>query len=486
MEKAVIGLDIGTSSIKIIVCNFNKKIIYSDKEEFSKEISDVKTINPYGLLDKVTEILSRTIEKKKKIEVKAIGLSSMFPSLVALDNNGKPITEIFTWLDKHGSSIVEEFKKNKEEANKLYKKTGCVVHESYPLWKILWLKKHKKSLFSKADKFVSLSEYLTYKLTGKFIVSKAIASTTGFYNIFSEEWDKSILDMLGIGKKKISECYDIYHSEKINKEFCSTINVENAVLVLGAGDGLLSHVGSGCLKKKGMSSTVGTSGALRLISDKAMLNNPLIWCYYLDKDKYVIGGAINAGLISLNWFKEKVKGDDDFFKEMDEAVVKRKIDGAYFLPFLDGERGPGYNQNINACFVGLSSKDDYVSIYRSILEGIFFNLYSCYEVIVKEVGIPLEIRASGGYINSDVMLQMQADIFNKEISVPDVKQSSALGAAIIALKSIGQIKDILEFEVGIKKKKYPDSKKHKMYMKRYKVYKELYKLLVKKKKNKGE
>jgi gluconokinase len=479
MEEVVAGLDIGTSSIKLVLYGDNG-VIYSDKEDFSREVSCEGIIEPRALLDKTMEILFRAVKKNESIKIKAVAMSSIFPSLVILDSQGNPITAILTWADNRASSLVEEFKKNLVATNEIHKKTGCIVHESYSPWRVLWFKEHEKEIFSKAYKFVSLSEYLTYKFTGKFVVSKSIASTSGFFNISGQEWDKQILDLAGIDASKLSECRDIYHSEKMTSEFCSKTGLaQDTVLVLGAGDGLLCHIISGCGKKSIMSSTLGTSGALRLLSDTPLVSNPSIWCYYLDENRYVLGSAINAGGSSLNWFTEKIIKDEnkDFYKELDCVLTKLEIKGPIFLPFLDGERGPNYNQDIKASFVGLSSKDSLHSLYRSMVEGIFFNMYSCYEKIIKEASRPSEIRASGGYTNSDLMLQMQSDIFNEKFFVPDVKQASAMGAAIIALKSIGKISDISEFEVKVKKTFYPNSKRHEKYMERYKIYKELYKSL---------
>jgi len=477
VEKVVIGLDIGTSSVKIAVCNFNKEIIYSDKEKFSEEISDRTTINPERLFSKIIEILSKTINNNQNFEIKAISISSIFPSLVVLDSNNDPITNIFTWADNRASSIVNKFKQNQEKSNELYRRTGCVIHESYSLWKLLWLNEHEPNIFVQACKFVSLSEYLTYKLTGKFIVSESVASTTGLYNIFTNGWDRTILEMVGISEDKLSQPYPIYHSEKLTDKFCSKIGLkDNPLLVLGAGDGLLSHLGSGCMKKGIMSSTIGTSGALRLSSNKPMINNPLLWCYCFDKNCYIFGTAINAGGSSINWFNEIFVGGNNVIETLDEDVSPN-LNSPFFLPFLRGERGPNYTQNMKASFIGLSSNDDQTSIYRSILEGTLFNLYSCYQLIVKEYGTPQEIRASGGYINLDAMLQMQADIFNTKISVPKVEEAAALGAALIALKSLGIISDITGFDLEIKKTFYPNREKHLVYMERYQIYKKLVGLL---------
>ena len=160
-----------------------KGVLCSLKEVYPGEVCNGKTMEPELIWNIAVKLLSGAVQKSRGTDIRGIGLSTLFPTLVALDNRGKPLTKIITWMDNRASGIVARFRKNKKQAISLYRNTGCVIHESYPLWKILHIRKYDKEIFMKAGKFFSLSEYLTYRLTGKFLVSKNIASTTGFFNI---------------------------------------------------------------------------------------------------------------------------------------------------------------------------------------------------------------------------------------------------------------------------------------------------------------
>lgn len=469
MGETVIGLDIGTSSIKTVTYSLEKRTILSKRAEIPAEISDGETINPEAIIKLVINLLSKTV-KDSKDKITTISLSTLFPSLLALDCKGRPLTKILTWMDNTASPIVTDFKQNTDKSLEIYHKTGCVIHESYPLWKILWLKKTHPNIFSKTKKFISLSEYITYKLTGKFIVSNSIASTTSMFNTKSLDWDESILDLAGINQQKLSQHYSPFHQEMIQKSIASKIGLKNeASLILGAGDGLLCHVGTGCTKPGIMSSTLGTSGALRFSSQTPLIKNDKLWCYNLDDKTWILGSAINAGWSTLKHLKDSIKN----FKFSD-SQLKQQPKGPLFLPFFDGERGPGYNQNMKAAFIMLNTKHNMKTLYHSTIEGILFNLYSCYEIITKQLGKPSQIRASGGYTASDNMLQMQTNIFNKKITITDVKEASAVGAAIIALKAINEVSNIADIESGIEKTFYPDKEKNELYMERYELYKKAY------------
>jgi len=480
LEEIVAGLDVGTSSIKLVLYG-KKGVIYSERIDHSEGRSNGREIDPEQLIENVICIIRKSRDENKNVKVKAIGLSSLFPSFIALDEKGKPLTKIITWMDSRGDELVIKYKKGEKEAAKLQEKTGCIVHESHTIWRILWLKENKKEIFSKASKFLSLPDYLTYKLTGKFAISYALASATGLFNINSLEWDKEILKMVGISERQLSECYSIFHAEKLLKEIRLKMGLdEDAVLVLGAGDGHLSNIGSGCLADNMICSTIGTSSALRIVEDSPKYNNKSVWKHYLCDKKYMSGIAINAGSSTLAWFYRNVfhRESNSLFNDIDKTDLDRSTD-MIFLPFLDGERGPSYNQKMFASLFGLNSRSTDSDIYKAAIEGILFNLYDCYRILVNRNKGPIEMVATGGYINSEKMLQMQSDIFNIKIKVPSVKEASAVGTAIVSLVAIGKEKSLSKIKTEYEKVYSPDTIKHREYMKKYREYNKLYDMVSK-------
>lgn len=476
MKEVVAGLDIGTSSIKLLLYSQNK-VIYSDRTEHLKDAPDGREIDPVVLVEQIIHLIRRARSKNKHLRIKAIGLSTLFPSFIALDGKGKPLTKIMTWMDNRGAEMVDQFKTDKKKSKRMQKKTGCVPHASHPVWKVLWLKRYKRDLYSKASKFLSLSDYLVYRLTGKFAVSYAIASTTGLFNINYLKWDQEILAMAGITEQQLSKCHSIFHSENILEEIRIKMGIEHDVpLVLGAGDGHLSCIGSGCLNGKAVCSTIGTSAALRIVGGPREHSSP-VWEYYLCKKNYIYGIAINAGASTLSWFYENIfhKDPGNLFNDIDGLDSVRPT-GIIVLPYFDGERGPYYNQKRSASISGLNSGSTDVDIYKAAIEGILFNLYHCYEILMAGRKGPGEVVATGGYINSNTMLQMQSDIFNTKIKVPYVKEASAMGAALVSLVAIGGLPSLSGIKFKYEKIYLPDPKKHAQYMRKYKEYRKLHKI----------
>jgi len=321
-----------------------------------------------------------------------------------------------------------------------------------------------------------LSEYITCKFTDDYIISKSIASTTGMFNIHTLDWDDDILEIIGISKDSLSPTCNITHQVKIKPEICTELGLEiGTKLIIGAGDGLMSHIGSGCISNNIMSSTIGTSSAIRIISDEPILSAQSNWCYYF-MDNYIAGYAINAGWNTIHWFIDNFTKNNhaeilqNFYQNF---TVTRNTD-LIFLPFINGERGPGYNQNMFASFIGLHSKDNFHTMLNAVMEGIIYNLYSCYEMLESFYDQNMKIYASGGYINSDFLLQMQSDVFNREIIVPNIQQGGAYGAVLTSLVSLGIINSIYSYQSEEYRKFKPDIITHKKYMSKYSTYKNFY------------
>lgn len=474
MEQVVAGLDIGTSSIKIVLYG-ERGVIYSARIDYSPRENNGNEIDPVRLLKNITYLIRKSKTENKNVNIRAIGISSLFPSFIALDKKGRPLTKVITWMDNRGDEIVLKFKTRKKEALLLQKRTGCIIHESHSLWKILWFKENKRNIFKKAAKFLSLPDYVMYQLTGKFVTSYAIASTTSLFNISTLGWDKNILKMVGISADQLPKCCSIYHGEQLLKKIRIKIDLgEDVLLVIGAGDGQLSNIGSGCLTDKKMCSTIGTSSALRIIGGDRAFNRS-VWKYYLYDKRYIYGMATNAGFRTLIWFYQNIfrKNSNTLFANIKKIDIKRITD-IIILPFMNGERGPGYNQKMLASLSGINSKNTDVDLFKAAIEGVLFNLYQCYEILVSKNNKPRSLIATGGYVYSEKMLQMQADIFNVKVVVPYIKEASAVGAAVLALVAIGEALSFSEIKAKYEKVYIPNKRKYKEYMIKYRKYRKLY------------
>ena len=469
MEDVVIGLDIGTSSIKLVLYG-ERGVFYQDRLEHSDLLSNGKEIDPCSLFHDIKSIIQKSVHLNPFAKIKAIGLSTFFPSFIAVDENNAPLTNIITWMDPRGDDIIAHWRNNNDNFfKKIRESTGCVTHESYTLWKILWFKENNPILFSKTKKFLNLPAYLCFQFTGKSLLSYANASTTSLFNIHSIEWDHDILNFIGLTNGQLPECASVFHAEKMFDSVCDEMGLnEGVVLILGVGDGHASNIGSGCMDDRYLCSSMGTSSALRIVKNSPITNDS-VWSHYLYDNLYISGIATNAGINSISWFFQKIVKEDNNIDIYLKGISKEKKSKIIFLPFLNGERGPKYQPYMKCSVFGLDSETTRDDILISICEGTFFNLYECYFHLFSSNSSAQNIIATGGYVNSKFLLQMQSDIFNHVI-IPVYHEASAFGAALLAARTMKNGKSFsLSYNVN-RDIIYPNEKKQQYYREKFKIY----------------
>ena len=201
--------------------------------------------------------------------------------------------------------------------------------------------------------------------------------------------------------------------------------------------------------------------------------HPSIWCYCAP-GKYLAGAATSGCTNCLDWFAGQVLGGRYSLRELDQMAEASGPDTPVFLPFLFGERCPGWHDSRLGGFLGVKGSHSPGQLYRAILEGALFNLYQCYEVLTREAYSPREIRASGGVMKSPLWLQMLADIFGREITVHPSEQASMLGAAALGLTALGAMDSPERFPVGEGKVICPNPENRVLYQEKYARYRESY------------
>ncbi|MFZ5986754.1 MAG: gluconokinase [Bacillota bacterium] len=495
MREGFIGLDIGTSSVRAVLFDTKGNQKYMSGAEYSmlsKEDGRAE-FDPNELFDLTVRVIKDCTSNAKSLgmSVEGMGLSCQMHSLMAVDKSGKPLTNVMTWADVRALEEADFIKEN-YDIKELYKTTGCrIQHPMYPISKILWLKNNCQDIFNKSYKFITIKEYIIFRLYGEYVVDHTLAACQGYFNIRSFRWEGFILEeILGIGKEKLSEAVDcLFCFRSMKHEYLKAMGFDTDIpVVIGSGDGIMANLGSGVVDNEAFSSTIGTSGAIRTAVDRP-LAAPYqeTWCYPFLKDTWVAGGAINNGGIVLKWLKneflEQFKSDARGYKESIYRLfdryasqVKPGSDGLIFLPYLTGERSPDWNAGVRGVMYGLSLNHGRKHIIRAAMEGILYRLFSIYEVLAGMNARGSKIIAGGGYAKSEVWLKMQADIFNKDIYITPVNETSALGAAYLCMAAVGAVGSLKELlpAMKVQHRIEPDIEVHELYKKVYKNAMEIY------------
>lgn len=471
----ILVIESSTSSAKAMVFNSVKGPIEMETLEYPNSIGQVDEVGMQNA-DEIYELtakLGKKVVKDHKID--AIVPCGTWHNILMVDKQMHPASSAYTWTYQGASKITTGLRKDKEYCNRYYQKTGCMVHGLYPYFKLLSFK--EKGLLSKDYKYISQSAYNLYKLTGDFVTSRTEASGSGLLNTHTKEWDKDLLESLDISIDQLPRLVEYNEIFKLNKEGAEKLGLSKGTIVLANfPDGAMNQVAEGAINENIMTLSVGTSGALRLATKEPILPQiPSTWCY-LGPNSWLSGAAVSGACNCLDWYIEKVALDKITYSDFDKIEVDIE-NMPIFLPFIFGERCPGWNDNWKGGFYELNPNHNIYDGYRAIQEGVLFNLYQCYELLRELNNDPTEIRLSGGITRSDVWMQMCADIFGIPLKVNNLEQASMIGGAVIGLEIVGEIESINDFSLENNKIWEPDMDRHKMYLKRYEQYLKYYQSL---------
>lgn len=476
----ILGVDIGTGSTKAVAVGTNHMALKSSQYGYhtSTTSKGYSEQNPEHIWEAFKKCIVE-ISLKMNSSPTVISLSSAMHSVIAVDEQCKVLAPMMTWADSRGAEVAERLLAT-DLGHQLYEITGTPIHSMSPLCKIMWIKENDPKLFYSAYKFISIKEYIWYQLFHVFQADYSIASCTGLMDIKNLCWSELAMQTAGINTNRLSALVQTtYNRKEIHPDSDLSFLPKGIGFVIGASDGCLANLGTGAIKPGIAALTIGTSGALRVAGQQPVLNKEaMTFSYLLDDDLFINGGPVSNGGIALKWhlktMLQKVELNvEDYSWELSKiANVKPGAEGLIFLPYLQGERAPIWDSKSCGTFFGLGLNHRHTHLTRAVVEGICFAL--------KDVLLSLEaagqniaqLNVSGGFVNSEVWLQILADITGKKLVLVAIEDASAIGAAYLAVKAVTgtypapdrkQEQDIL-----------PDQANFITYESYFKMYKKLY------------
>ncbi|MGL5571578.1 MULTISPECIES: xylulokinase [Bacteria] len=477
-----IGIDLGTSSVKLLLIDDKGKIrkevtkeypLYYPQENWSEQ-------NPEEWYDKTFEGLKDLVMGYEN-EIKAISFSGQMHGLVLLDAEDKIIRPAILWCDQRTSLECDEI--NSYFGKDILKLTGNVALTGFTAPKILWVKKNEPENFKKIKKILLPKDYLAFKLSGIYSTDVSDASGMLLLDVNKRKWSKKMLDFFNVKEEqlpKLFESYEVVGNLKGNLK--DKLSLKNDIkIVAGGGDQAVGAIGVGAVKEGVLSVALGTSGVVFASSSK----------YVVDKDgrlhsfchgngEYHQMGVMLSAAASLKWWIEDVEKTNNYSKlllEAEEAKFDKKL---HFLPYLMGERTPHNNPFARGSLTGLNIQHKRGDITRGILEGITFGLKDILEII-KDINIDVKsVRVSGGGAKSEFWQQMIANIFEVNVDIVNSTEGPAYGAAILAMVGDGIYKDVNTAcctLIKVINSKVPNKTLEKKYREKYEIFKKLYPLL---------
>jgi len=473
----IIGIDIGTTNTKAVAFT-DTGLVLADASHSYTAFTDEEgahELDPRQLWDAVLkvllEVLSRTSDQKG---LAGVSFSCAMHSLIAVDQQGELLTRAMTWADSRSKSYADRLKTS-EAGRLIYQQTGTPIHPMSPLCKLLWLREKEPDIFLRAAKFISIKEYIWWKLFGKYQVDYSLASATGLFDIYHFTWYKESLELAGIREDHLSEPVACVHIEKGHR----LEGIPGGLpFIIGGSDGCLANLGSNAVKPGETALTIGTSGAIRMTTQSPTYDpEERIFRYILTRDLYVCGGATNNGGGAVQWFVSNFGGGSPVEDMVRSAFDVAGSDGLVFLPYLLGERAPIWNADARALFFGIKASHGQAHFMRAVLEGISFSLHQVGASLEETIGPIRHIYASGGFTHSPQWLQMMADIFGRTVYTTSSADASAIGACIMGAYALGIIPGLYAAAATMIRIKDSYEPKQDVYGTSYATYTELYRRL---------
>lgn len=463
----ILALESSTTSAKAMFYDTETKESRVQTEPYGCMYEEAVLHNPDIVFEKTMEAGRNVLEGD---QVDVVSLCTAWHSVCLFHKDMTPATPLYPWSYTGASAICKELRKNAEYTERYYHTTGCMVNATYPFFKLLLLKQQGYQL---EDYYImGQGSYNTYRLTGNRVVTQCMVAGSGLLDIHKKMYASDLLEEAGIPENSLSELISYEKMYPLTEEGARYLGLKAGIPVVPANsDGGLNQVGVGALAKGVMTFSVGTSGAIRLTTKEALIpEKPSTWCY-LSPKAYLSGAAVAGCCNCIDWLREKV-GNGISYSEL-EAGAEDMMDTPIFLPFVFGERCPGWEDERSGGFYELSAQHDIKSMYRAVQEGILFNIYHCYQMLTEINEEPTKIKLSGGILNSESWIQMCADIFNREMEVDEVQQGSLMGAVVLAMDLLGLIK-AEEFYVEPSKIVKPDPAKVEIYREKFQQYLKYY------------
>ena len=453
----LIGVDLGTTSTKVVLFDTKGHVIASANKGYKlyRDAPDMAEEDLDEIWEAFTDAMAQVTRAAKDGKILGVSFSSAMHSLIAFDADWQPLTRVITWADARAVKYTEELKSN-GIGQEIYSKTGTPIHPMAPLSKLLWLKNEHTDIYNNAVHYLGIKEFLFNRLFGANKMDYSIASGTGLFNIFNLDWDEQALSVTGITKEQLPEPVDPYTIETgMDSQYAAEMGLDvDTPFIYGAGDGPLSNLGVNAIQPGVAAVTIGTSGAIRVVTDAPKIDpKGRTFTYALDKDHWVVGGPVNNGGDVFRWARDNMFDSEkstaellgiDSYDLLTEIASKipAGADGLLFHPYLGGERAPIWDANARGSFFGLTHNHTRAHMVRAVLEGIIFNIYMVSLALEEVVGDLSAIQATGGFARSPLWRQMAANIFEQPVTVPTAFESGALAATVMAQKALGLIDNL--------------------------------------------
>lgn len=396
------------------------------------------------LFEAIDEALAQAGDRAQ--DIAGVAIDTFVSSLVGVDADGWAVTPILTYADTRSADEVAGLRADFDETA-THNRTGCRFHPSYWPAQLRWLHRAWREAAARVVRWMTLGEYIELTLFGEASVSVSAASWTGLLDRRKLVWDAELLAGLPIAPRQLSPLTDISQPKRgLIPTFARRWPALAQVPWFPAiGDGAAANVGSGAVTPERVALTMGTSSAMRVVTREDIERLPAgLWCYRVDGRRSLPGGALTEGGMVYAWMQKTLRlpEADDLAATL--TSMPPDAHGLTVLPFLAGERSPGWRGDNRATIHGLTAATTPLEILRAGMEAVAYRIALVYQQLRTMLpDDPIIIASGGALVNSPVWGQIIADVLGRPIFLSQIEEATARGTALLALEGLGVLSNIV-------------------------------------------
>jgi len=475
----VLTLDVGTSSTRALLFDARGRRVSEVHAHAKHDLATTPDggafFDPEDLCRLASGCLDQARQTIGDAPLAALAMDSFWHSLMGVDARGQPSTRLLTWADTRAAQAAHELAHNLDE-DQVHARTGCRLHASYWPAKLRWLETAEPEAFRRTKRWLSFAEYFQWRVTGQLACSLSMASATGLLNQRASKWDGKLLAALHIEPEQLSPLVD--PGEPLPGGWLPAV-----------GDGVASNAGSGCLTPDRIAVNVGTSSAMRLLigqgrqpASPAVVGQEqtafALWRYRVDRRRILIGGALSEGGNLWAWLRSSLRLPSVAASEAELAAMEPDTHGLTVLPFIAGERSPGWASGARLTVTGGDLNTRPIELLRASMEAVAYRLYAVWQQL-RPLAPEAQLVASGSAIlSSPAWGQILADVLGRPLHALSDREATSRGTALLALEALDLLPDAAAAGFKYRRSHEPRPTRHAHYQQAIARQQDLYRQLI--------
>lgn len=489
----LLGVDVGTTGTKAALFDLDGILTASSERNYATRYLPGNGVeqNPEDWWGAVCNSIKEALGNAKGSSRRVLGMavSAQAPTLLAVNARGEPLRSALIWMDRRADGESRELA-DRFGFGEVVRRTGNRPDPFYIASKLRWLRQNEPKTADEARWFLQINGFINHRLTGEFSLDESHAGLLQLRDLERSAWWEELLDWCGTSPDRfprVSPGTEIIGS--VTRTAAAATGLEAGTpVVAGTVDGAAAALEAGVLDPGRAAEMTGTSTVLIMPTLAARPHAAFISMPHAVPGRSLVLAAMVASGASLKWFRDELGGEERAQAERESGDAYELLtqtasqsppgsNGAYFLPYMLGERSPHWHTEARGVFAGISLSTRKGDLVRAILEGAAFALRENMET-ARTSGLTIEVlRSVGGGAQSAVWSQIKADVLGIPIEVPEASVGAPFGDAVLAGAGCGVLNDIGEFlreKVKVRDTFHPNEEQGNAYTDRYQHFRRLY------------